>query len=780
MQHLLLLMLNYTSFFSLIFLLKFTFFVPTFASPPKLYPVVDQGYGDQHHQNQPHDGTKKKSTKGKKASQQLPYQGESSSSGASTRRKTTVKVEQMQPPQQQHPQVFQQPMQTVPPTVGSYGATGFVQQQQFVQPAGTATTTFQPNYNQQQHYPMPYGAVVPNSVPIQQTFPSAPPADFLTGTVPGVFPQQQLAMNSAVPSLNTLMKQMSIGPNQKGTMEIYYTETEQTVKGPADGQKREIVWEIYRQRDNSGQFVKFRHVHKLSGKTGFSCVAPWPSQTKGITTLFFNNNSEMKYQFDVTGYMIVPEEQFSVDELTGKPTREAIARRMYSMDIFQNWIQTAIDSLLKDNKWIMPPVQMSALTPPVEYPPGSVLEWIRQPLPVHPNGAVCQRTKIGFMSLDMFKKTQIQILKENKHNNYILELMECTEHMDDGGNWVKIQSKQLELEKNEMPGEQVMPSIRSAIFVRDRSGQPPTIEKPMALFFNGLRQYFDKTGMAISRFAVEAVRKWEEAEKEKARANPDDVAFFEANITKWAKDLLAKQREELAQMKNGQQAPEALKKMQQEGEKRQNLWAKWQLAQQQLENEWAKFRQAQQWQPEERAKMEKEQQKQRTKWMKLLQKQQILQNEWANMVQMQLHANCMPNQQQQQQQTVVVSNPNNGMALAQPHQHPQQYAVQPLSMAQPMPMSTIPMQPTYPMQHIYGHWDPTRMMQLNQGRFQQQHAPSAQRQQVQPLMQAPNSQWQQPQPPMPAPNAQWQQSQPQHQMQPNGMPGWQAPPGYHN
>ncbi|KAL3119564.1 hypothetical protein niasHT_010150 [Heterodera trifolii] len=778
MQHLLLLMLNYPSFFSLIFLLKFTFFVPTFATKPNLYPIVHQGYGDQHHQNQPHDGTRKKSTKGKKASQQLPYQGESSSSGASTRRKTTVKVEQMQPPQQQHPQMFQQPVQTVPPTVGSYGATGFVQQQQFVQPAATATTTFQPNYNQQQHYPVPYGAVAPNSVPIQQTFPSPPPPDLLTGLVPGVFPQQQLAMNSAVPSsslaaVNTLMKQMSIGPNQKGTMEIYYTETEQTVKGPADGQKREIVWEIYRQRDNSGQFVKFRHVHKLSGKTGFSCVAPWPSKTKGITTLFFNNNSEMKYQFDVTGYMIVPEEQFSVDELTGKPTREAIARRMYSMENFGNWIQTAIDSLLKDNKWIVPPVQMSALTPPVEYPPGSVLEWIRQPLPVHLNGAVRQRMKIGFMSLEVFKKTPNQILKENKHNNYILELMECTEQMDDGGNWVKIQIKQLELlEKNEMPGEQVTgtskPSIRSATFVRDRSGQPPNIEKPMALFFNGLRQYFDKTGMAISRFAVEAVRKWEEAEKEKARANPEDVAFFEANITEWAKDLLAKQREELAQMRKEQQTPEALKKMQQEGEKRQNFWAKWQFAQQKLENEWAKLRQAQQRQPEERAKMEKLQQKQRTKWMKLLQKQQKLQNEWANMLQMQLHANC-------QQQTVVVSSPNNVMALAQPHQHPKQYAVQPHPVTQPIPMTTIPMQ-----QQFYGHWNPARMMQLNQGRLQHQHAPSAQPQQAQLPMQAPNAQWQQPQPPMQAPNTQPQWAQTQHQMQQNGMPGWQAPPGYHN
>uniref|UniRef100_A0A183CNH7 Velvet domain-containing protein n=1 Tax=Globodera pallida TaxID=36090 RepID=A0A183CNH7_GLOPA len=163
-----------------------------------------------------------------------------------------------------------------------------------------------PNYVQQNV------AAAALAAPLADLLLPEPVPDLLTDSVPSVFHRQQTehppVVDSSVPlaKVNSLMDQMSIVPMEEqqnlfGTMEVYYTELEQKKMGH-NGKEQKIVWEIYRQRDNTKKFVKFRHVNKRSGDTEFSCVAPLPG--KGLTKLFFNNNPNLAFSFDASGYML--------------------------------------------------------------------------------------------------------------------------------------------------------------------------------------------------------------------------------------------------------------------------------------------------------------------------------------------------------------------------------------------------------------------------------------------------------------------------------------------
>uniref|UniRef100_A0A183CBG2 Tub domain-containing protein n=1 Tax=Globodera pallida TaxID=36090 RepID=A0A183CBG2_GLOPA len=185
---------------------------------------------------------------------------------------------------------------------------------------GTGAPLPQPPYR---HSSPQYSMMPPNYVqqnvaaaalaaPLADLLLPEPVPDLLTDSVPSVFHRQQTehppVVDSSVPlaKVNSLMDQMSIVPkegqqNLFGTMEVYYTELEQKKMGH-NGKEQKIVWEIYRQRDNTKKFVKFRHVNKRSGDTEFSCVAPLPG--KGLTKLFFNNNPNLAFSFDASGYML--------------------------------------------------------------------------------------------------------------------------------------------------------------------------------------------------------------------------------------------------------------------------------------------------------------------------------------------------------------------------------------------------------------------------------------------------------------------------------------------
>uniref|UniRef100_A0A914IDM9 Uncharacterized protein n=1 Tax=Globodera rostochiensis TaxID=31243 RepID=A0A914IDM9_GLORO len=81
-----------------------------------------------------------------------------------------------------------------------------------------------------------------------------------------------------------------------------------------------------------------------------------------------------------------------------------------------------------------------------------------------------------------------------------------------------------------------------AIFVRDLNGQAPNIVKPMVLFFNGHRWYFDKTGMAISHSGVDTLRKWKKLKQELDANDTGLEAFLAEN-----RAIMEKERMEAAQ-----------------------------------------------------------------------------------------------------------------------------------------------------------------------------------------------------------------------------------------
>uniref|UniRef100_A0A914IA77 Uncharacterized protein n=1 Tax=Globodera rostochiensis TaxID=31243 RepID=A0A914IA77_GLORO len=363
------------------------------------------------------------------------------------------------------------------------------------------------------------------STPLADLLLPEPVPDLLTDSVPSVVHQQQTehppVVDSSVPlaEVNSLMDQMSIVPkegqqNLFGTMEVYYTELEQK-KMDQNGKEQKIVWEIYRQRDNSKKFVKFRHVNKRSGDTEFSCVAPLPG--KGLTKLFFNNNPNLAFSFDASGYMLGKASEFAVDAFTGWPLAETMQNRKYDYAVFQKWVESVIDSLLKDEKTNMP-VQPSAVRPPTVYPSKLVLQWVQLPLPVHA-GPVEHKKKIGFVNLD------VKQLRNNATRTNGLD--KVMEQMDDGGNWLKIEVKQ---------------GTSRAVFVRDLNGQAPNIVKPMVLFFNGHRWHFDKTGMAISHSGVDTLRKWKKLKQELDANDTGLEAFLAEN-----RAIMEKERMEAAQ-----------------------------------------------------------------------------------------------------------------------------------------------------------------------------------------------------------------------------------------
>lgn len=152
-------------------------------------------------------------------------------------------------------------------------------------------------------------------------------------------------------TMNSLLDQMSIGEHKeplKGTMEVYYEEIEQEM-AEGSAKKRPIVWQIYRQRDNSGKYIKFRHVDKWSGVTEFSCVAPLPEPKKRLK-LFFNNNQNVPFLFDASGYLISADNEFELDPFTGWPSGKAMEGRKYNFEEFQEWVGPVIETLLKDEK----------------------------------------------------------------------------------------------------------------------------------------------------------------------------------------------------------------------------------------------------------------------------------------------------------------------------------------------------------------------------------------------------------------------------------------------
>uniref|UniRef100_A0A914HWZ4 Uncharacterized protein n=1 Tax=Globodera rostochiensis TaxID=31243 RepID=A0A914HWZ4_GLORO len=253
---------------------------------------------------------------------------------------------------------------------------------------------------------------------------------------------------SSGPVSNELDSQSSKSANavalRGGTLEVFYTKMHKS--------------EISRQRDNGGQFIKFRFVE--NGITKYQCIAPMP---KRPVTLFFNNNPNRPFHFDKTGYLV---------ESWEEAQKEGTSRPYYKPKIFNEWLEKAIPSMLKEQRNLLLPVSPSEI--PKKYPTETIIyNWAgnRLKLPVHPEKLVPG----GCVDL---KEIDPEATKE---------MDKVVESMDDEGNWVKLEMK---------VGNS---GIRC---IRDLLGNPPTNEKPMLLLFGGKRQYFDKNGLAMTDNAI--------------------------------------------------------------------------------------------------------------------------------------------------------------------------------------------------------------------------------------------------------------------------------------
>ncbi|KAL3076608.1 hypothetical protein niasHS_011749 [Heterodera schachtii] len=260
--------------------------------------------------------------------------------------------------------------------------------------------------------------------------------------------------------------------NENGTLETFYKEN--------DG------WEIYRQRDNSGQYVKFRLVDKKSDQTKGQWIMPNP---KKKITLFFNNSKSVKFHFDQTG-TINEKGQKIMDKMQSEGT--ALFDQMAINELNEYEVGQMIA-----NSAPPAPIFVTASAIPIKYPSKNIYKWHKMPLPVHP-----EKLKLGREYI--VDDTDIEGSKKGK-----ALFDRITERLDDGKNWVQIEVRQ---------GE------GRAKYVRNLFGGLPNLREPMrlTLFFDGAKRHFDWNGTALSNAAFHFWRK--SAQGKTAQKNAEEMA----------------------------------------------------------------------------------------------------------------------------------------------------------------------------------------------------------------------------------------------------------------
>uniref|UniRef100_A0A183CBQ3 AMPK1_CBM domain-containing protein n=1 Tax=Globodera pallida TaxID=36090 RepID=A0A183CBQ3_GLOPA len=336
-----------------------------------------------------------------------------------------------------------------------------------------------------------------------------------------------------------------------GTMEVFYTELDK--------------WKIYRQRDNGGQFIKFRFVGKEIGATTYQCIAPMPGRP---ITLFFNNDPNRPFHFDKTGYLV---------ESWEEAQQEGTPRTYYKPAKFNEWLKDVISSMLAEKKKVAKthhhnPQNLN--TSPVSGPVPNELdsqsksanavalrggtvevfytrlhksEISRQrdnggqfikfrfvengitkyqciaPLPGRPITLFFNNNpnrpfhfdKTGYL-VESWEEAQQEGISRPHYKPKIFNKLRLPVHPEKlvpGGcvdlkeidpEATKEMSKVVESMDDEGNWVKLEMKVENSGIrcIRDLFGNPPTNEKPMILFFGGKRQYFDKNGLVMTDSAI--------------------------------------------------------------------------------------------------------------------------------------------------------------------------------------------------------------------------------------------------------------------------------------
>uniref|UniRef100_A0A914HVD3 Uncharacterized protein n=1 Tax=Globodera rostochiensis TaxID=31243 RepID=A0A914HVD3_GLORO len=293
------------------------------------------------------------------------------------------------------------------------------------------------------------------------------PQNVVARSDPKVHPMFQQPNYSLSQNLIQNSQNQSANANAKGTLETFYKEIEGTL-------------ELYRQRDNSGEYIKFRLIDKKTNQTKCQWVVPKPNEN---LTLFFNGNQSAPFYFDETGAMI--------DEGAFKdPTRpNSLTTRAFDHRQIEKLSKYQINALIANSSPPAPIFTENAI--PKSYPSENIYEWHKMHLPVHP------------LMLKLGKKFKVG---ETDTAGATAEFDQITERLDDGQNWIEIEVQQ---------------GDGRAKFVRNLFGCPPGLREPMVLFFHGAKQHFDWNGTAMSdkafhywRTSLLGVQTKKEAEEE--------------------------------------------------------------------------------------------------------------------------------------------------------------------------------------------------------------------------------------------------------------------------
>ncbi|KAL3119534.1 hypothetical protein niasHT_010120 [Heterodera trifolii] len=290
---------------------------------------------------------------------------------------------------------------------------------------------------------------------------------------PSDFSSENLSVSNEIKE-NNLMAQKehrnlkNQNANENGTLETFYKESDE--------------WEIYRQKDDSGKYLKFRLVDKKSDQTKGQWIMPNP---KKKITLFFNNSKSVKFHFDQTGKM-------EENDKNVKDKRHSEGKALFDQMVICELNEYEVGQLIA-NSAPPAPIFAEANAIPSKYPSENIYEWHKMPLPVHP-----EKLKLGRVFI--VDETDIEGSKKGK-----ALFDRITERMDDGKNWVQIEVRQ---------GE------GRAKFVRNLFGGLPNVREPMplTLFFDGAKRHFDWNGSALSNTAFHFWRKSEQGKAAQTKA----------------------------------------------------------------------------------------------------------------------------------------------------------------------------------------------------------------------------------------------------------------------